>query len=119
MMFRGVFYLLIFPGFLFAVLTGSLVAALNRKVSARFQFRVGPPWHQSMTDILKLFGKETILIKNALMPVYIGAPLTAVAVLMLASLVIGVAAFFKLDLVGDILFFIYLLLIFTVSTIMG
>lgn len=119
MTFTDIFYLLIFPGFLFAVLAGSLMAALNRKLSARFQFRVGPPWHQSITDILKLFGKETILIKNSFIPIYIAAPLMAVAVVMLGSFVIGMAAFLKVDMVGDLLFFIYLLLIFTVSIILG
>lgn len=117
--FKEVFYLLIFPGFLFSVLAGSLMAVFNRKVSARFQFRVGPPWHQSITDILKLFGKETILIKNSFIPIYIAAPLTAVAVTTLASFIIGSAAFLKSDKVGDLLFFIYLLLFFTVSVIIG
>lgn len=112
-------YLLVFPGFLFTVLAGSLVSTLNRKVSARFQFRVGPPWYQCINDILKLFGKEIILIKNTLTAVYIAAPLVAVASLMLASLVIGMALFYKIDLVGDLLFYIYLLLIFTVSLIIG
>jgi NADH-quinone oxidoreductase subunit H len=119
MIYKEIFYLLIFPGFLFTLVVGSLMAALNRKLSARFQFRVGPPWHQSFTDILKLFGKETILIKNSLIPIYIAAPLMAVAVTMLASLIMGTAAFLKLDMVGDLLFFIYLLLIFTVSIIIG
>jgi NADH-quinone oxidoreductase subunit H len=119
MIYKEIFYFLIFPGFLFTVLTGSLVAALNRKVSARFQFRVGPPWHQSITDILKLFGKETILIKHSFIPIYIAAPLMAVAVAMLGSLAMGTAAFLKVDLAGDLLFFVYLLLIFTVSIIIG
>jgi NADH-quinone oxidoreductase subunit H len=119
MIFKEIFYLLIFPGFLFAALAGSLMAALNRKLSARFQFRVGPPWHQSITDILKLFGKETILIKNSFIPIYIAAPLMAVAVVMLGSFIMGMAAFLKVDMVGDLLFFIYLLLIFTVSIILG
>ena len=119
MIFKEIFYFLIFPGFLFTILAGSLVAALNRKVSARFQFRVGPPWHQSITDILKLFGKETILIKNTFIPIYIAAPLMAVAVIMLGSYTMGAAAFLKLNTMGDILFFIYLLLIFTVTIIIG
>lgn len=119
MIYKEIFYFLIFPGFLFTLLAGSLVAALNRKVSARFQFRVGPPWHQSITDIFKLFGKETILIKDSFIPIYIAAPLLAVTVVMLGSLIIGAAAFLKVDIVGDLLFFIYLLLIFTVSIIIG
>lgn len=119
MIYKELFYFLIFPGFLFTILAGSLVAALNRKVSARFQFRVGPPWHQSITDILKLFGKETILIKNSFIPIYIAAPLMAVAVVMMGSLIMGAAAFLNINIAGDVLFFIYLLLMFTVSIILG
>ncbi|MGE5558646.1 MAG: complex I subunit 1 family protein [Bacillota bacterium] len=113
------FYLLIFPGFLFTAVLGSLAAVMDRKVSARFQYRVGPPWHQSFTDFFKLLGKETVLIRNTLTPVYIAAPLAALASVILASSLIGAAAFLRLDLAGDILFYVYLLLIFTVCLILG
>jgi len=37
------FYLLVFPGLLFSAVLGLLVGWVDRKVSARVQFRVGPP----------------------------------------------------------------------------
>ncbi len=37
------FYLLVFPGFLFTSVVGLLYTWIDRKVTARIQFRVGPP----------------------------------------------------------------------------
>ena len=58
---RYFFYYLIFPGFLFSVTVGLMAGWLDRKITARLQWRVGPPWHQNFTDILKLLGKEIIV----------------------------------------------------------
>ena len=119
MMGRELFYLFIFPGFLFAATAGCLAGVLDRKLSARFQFRVGPPWHQNLVDILKLFGKETILIRESLTALYVAAPLVALGSTMLAAAVIGGAVFFRVNLAGDLFFFVYLLLLFPVSLILG
>jgi NADH-quinone oxidoreductase subunit H len=62
---RMLFTYLIFPGFLFALCVGLLACWFERKLSARLQWRVGPPWHQCVTDIIKLSGKETIIPANA------------------------------------------------------
>src|SRR4030043_399407 len=55
------FNYLIFPGFLFSACVGLIAGWLDRKVTARIQWRVGPPWYQNFTDIIKLLGKETIV----------------------------------------------------------
>ena len=46
-------YYLIFPGFLFAAVAGLLTTWVDRKVSARVQWRVGPPWFQPFADMIK------------------------------------------------------------------
>ncbi len=38
---------------------GAIIAGLDRRLSARFQSRQGPPLSQPFWDVLKLFGKET------------------------------------------------------------
>ena len=38
---------------------------IDRKVVARLQNRVGPPWYQPLADFLKLIGKKAILPQNA------------------------------------------------------
>ena len=60
------FYLLVFPGLLFSAVLGLLVGWVDRKVSARVQFRVGPPLFQNFNDFFKLLGKETIIVKESL-----------------------------------------------------
>ncbi|MCF6319606.1 MAG: NADH-quinone oxidoreductase subunit H [Proteobacteria bacterium] len=56
-----IFNYIIFPGICFSVFLGGLGWWLERKLTARFQYRVGPPWYQNFIDIAKLFAKETIL----------------------------------------------------------
>jgi len=51
----------IFPGFLFTAVVGLLAGWVDRKLTARIQWRVGPPWYQNFIDFLKLMSKETIL----------------------------------------------------------
>jgi ech hydrogenase subunit B len=45
-----------------APLVGGLVAGLDRKVTARLQGRYGPPILQPFYDVLKLFGKEKMIV---------------------------------------------------------
>lgn len=63
----GIFYFLIFPGFLFSALIGLIAGWVDRKVTARIHYRVGPPWHQNFTDIVKLMGKEVIVPQKKLL----------------------------------------------------
>ena len=57
----SVFQILVFPGFLFILIFALLFGWLDRKLIARFQGRVGPPWVQPVADLIKLLGKEDIL----------------------------------------------------------
>ena len=45
-----------------APIIGGLVAGLDRKVTARLQGRYGPPLLQPFYDVLKLFGKEKMIV---------------------------------------------------------
>ncbi|MCD6356778.1 MAG: NADH-quinone oxidoreductase subunit H [Anaerolineaceae bacterium] len=55
------FRILIFPGFLFLLVIALFLHWMDRKLIARFQGRVGPPWYQPLADLVKLFAKEDIL----------------------------------------------------------
>jgi len=44
----------IFPGLLFTGVFGLIVTWIDRKLSARLQWRVGPPLFQPFYDFLKL-----------------------------------------------------------------
>lgn len=119
MILRYLFYLLIFPGLLFTSVLGLIVGWVDRKVSARVQYRVGPPFYQNFLDVFKLFGKEVVLIKNSPYLLFIAAPIVAFASVTVTSTLIGTAAFFNIGIGGDLLFIIYLMVIYSVALILG
>jgi NADH-quinone oxidoreductase subunit H len=114
-----IFYLLIFPGLLFTAILGLTVGWVDRKVSARFQFRVGPPFFQNFNDFFKLLGKETIIVKDGIHSLFLLAPLISFGMLILVSSIIGTALFFHTNLSGDLIVIMYLLMIFSVMVILG
>ena len=60
-----IFYVLVFPGFLFLVAFSFFTEFFDRKVVARLQNRVGPPWYQPLADTIKLLAKEDIVTDHA------------------------------------------------------
>ncbi len=119
MILESLLYTLIFPGFLFTAVLGLIVGWLDRKISARFQYRVGPPFLQNFNDIFKLFGKETILIKDTLTTLFILAPMISFSILILISTILGLNLFFAYNLSADLIVIIYLLMIPTVMLVIG
>ncbi len=59
------FYILIFPGFLFLSIFSMVVELIDRRLYARLQNRVGPPWFQPLADFIKLLSKETVVPTEA------------------------------------------------------
>ncbi|HCI54289.1 MAG TPA: NADH-quinone oxidoreductase subunit H [Bacteroidales bacterium] len=64
-MLLSLFYIVIFPGFIFLSVYGCMVEYMDRKLYARFQNRIGPPWCQPFADFIKLIGKEAIIPEKA------------------------------------------------------
>ena len=112
------FNYLIFPGFLFSACAGLLAGWVDRKVTARLQWRVGPPWYQNFADVVKLFAKETILPEGAkatfLMIPYLGL-LSASLVAMILGLSLQSATGFG----GDLIVVLYLLVVPAIALIVG
>ncbi len=113
------FYLLIFPGLLFTGVFGMVVGWVDRKVSARFQFRVGPPFLQNFNDFFKLMGKETIIVKDGMPGMFILAPFLAFGMLATVSTVVGTAIFFNFGFGADLFVVMYLLMIYSIMVILG
>lgn len=110
---------LIFPGFLFSAVIGLLACWVDRKVSARIQWRVGPPWYQSFMDIAKLCYKEVILPEGA-SATFLLSPFLGLAGLVLAATILGVSIQSPpAGFVGDIIVVLYLLLMPAVAMIIG
>lgn len=57
---RHLVQLLVFPGLLYAVSVAFLMVWVQRKVVARLQGRIGPPFYQPFFDVVKLLGKRPI-----------------------------------------------------------
>lgn len=109
----------IFPGFLFSACAGLMACWLDRKVSARLQWRQGPPWHQSFTDIIKLLGKETIVPQGAKWT-FLLAPYFGFLSLILSATILGKAIISPAEsFAGDIIVILYLLMIPALCLIIG
>jgi len=113
------FYLLVFPGFLFTAILGLTIGWVDRKVSARFQYRVGPPFLQNFNDFFKLLGKETIIVKDGVHSMFVVAPFISFAMLVLVSAIVGTSLFFDISFGGDLIVIMYLLMIFSVMVVLG
>jgi NADH-quinone oxidoreductase subunit H len=102
-------YYIIFPGFIFASIAGLLTVWLDRKVSARVQWREGPPWYQGFADIGKLLYKEVIVPEEAFGSGFIAAPLFGLAAVTLAVTILCVSFFgISEGFIGDIIVVWYL-----------
>ena len=117
---QNVFWILIFPGFVFTIVLGLVASWIVRKVSALVQWRVGPPLFQPFYDIMKLMGKETLIPQDAQRTVFTVAPLVGLAGVLLLSTMLGVAAFWPEEtFVGDIIVAIYLMVLPSLALILG
>ena len=56
------------------IILGLVSKWIDRKVTARVQWRVGPPLLQPLLDIVKLLGKETIVPRQARRAGFLLAP---------------------------------------------
>lgn len=115
------FYFIIYPGLLFAGIAGGLVSWADRKITARVQFRKGPPVLQPFYDFLKLLlVKETIIPKSASAIIFLLAPVLALFGATAASVIIlspalGITNGFR----GDIIVLFYLLAIPSLMFVLG
>jgi len=110
------FWILVLP---VSLLLGLFASWLVRKVSARVQWRKGPPVCQPLWDIMKLLGKETLIPQDAQQTVFIAAPLVGMAGVLLLATILAYAALFKQPLVGDIIVAIYLMVLPSLGLILG
>ncbi len=120
-MFVNIFYFFVFPGLLFAGVTGAFLSWFDRKISARVQFRKGPPVLQPFYDFFKLLlVKETILPKKGSPVIFLLAPLFALCGATMASIFILLPLFnITTGFRGDVFVIFYLLTIPSFSYITG
>jgi len=114
-----IFYLLVY-GFLLTAVIGLLASWIDRKVTARVQYRVGPPILQPLIDIVKLLGKETLIPAGASRITFLTAPVIGLAGVILVSTLLWVNNINSNNsFLGDWIVALYLLAIPSISIIMG
>jgi NADH-quinone oxidoreductase subunit H len=102
------FALLIFPGFLYAVPMGWLMLWLERKILARLQSRIGPPFYQPFFDFVKLMSKEPIPRAKGEDVFYLLIPLLALGATLGSMTLLPILASSS-SAVGDLVLFIALI----------
>lgn len=113
-------YLLIFPGFLFLFAFSLFSEYLDRKIYARMQRRVGPPFFQPFADMVKLAAKEDIVPEKAEGFMFTAAPIVGLAAVFAAFLYLPIVATTGLhSFNGDLIVVLYLLTIPTLALFLG
>jgi len=116
----NLFWIVVFPGFIFTVVIGLLASWIVRWVSAKVQYRVGPPVLQPFWDIGKLLGKETLIPQQAQRGLFVLAPLVGMAgVLLLSTMLWMVVIRPTQAFVGDVIVAIYLMVLPSLALILG
>ncbi|MCD6158403.1 MAG: NADH-quinone oxidoreductase subunit H [Euryarchaeota archaeon] len=95
-----------------------LIQGIDRKIVARMQNRVGPPIIQPFYDFLKLIGKEQIIPTTA-RRVFLWAPMLCVSVALLGFMYVPFGTRAPLSTRGDIIFIMYLILMFSAFYVLG
>lgn len=112
-------YLVVY-GFILTVVLGLVASWIDRKITARIQYRKGPPFFQPWIDIVKLLGKETIIPSGASKAVFILAPLLGFgSVVMVSTLLWANNNLLFNSFLGDIIVVIYLLTIPSIAIMIG
>jgi NADH-quinone oxidoreductase subunit H len=112
----ALFNILVFPGLLFLSLFGMLAEFADRKIYARLQNRVGPPWYQPEADFIKLLAKEEIVPADADRAVFRFLPVVALTAVVCSSIYIPVwsrSALYSFE--GDVIVVLYLLTLPTLT----
>jgi NADH-quinone oxidoreductase subunit H len=116
----GLLRVLVFPGLVFTAVAGLLVSWVDRKVTARVQWRVGPPLLQPFYDVVKLLGKEVVVPAGGSRLAFLGAPLVGLAGVTFAATLIGTAAIWPAaGFSGDVIVLLYLLVLPSLAIILG
>ena len=117
---HSLFQMFVFPGFLFLCFFGMVVEYVDRKLYARMQNRMGPPWFQPFADFIKLSAKNDIIPEEASARIFKLMPplaLTAAVVAFFYIPVWGERALFSFS--GDAVVVVYLLTIPTLTFFLG
>jgi len=114
-----ILYFIVF-GFLLTAVIGLVTSWIDRKVTARVQYRVGPPFIQPFIDFVKLLGKETLVPREASKITFLVAPLMGLISIMVVSTLLWVVSIWsEKTFFGDLIVILYFLVVPSLSIILG
>ena len=105
----ALFILLVFPGFGFLLISALAFQWIDRRVAARLQGRIGPPWFQPLADFIKLMAKEDVLPVGAHGWACAALPTVSLAAVLAASVYIPVGGRTASAFEGDLIVVLFLL----------
>ncbi len=106
--------LLLFPGGLFLLFSGTVYEWADRKLVAQFQNRIGPRWFQPVADVVKLLAKEEIVPDGVNAILFHGLPIVALVGTLTAALYVPMAGVVpSYGFTGDLVVTLYLLSLMT------
>lgn len=111
---RNIIILTVFPTGLFLIANAMIYQWLDRKLVARLQNRVGPPWYQPLADTIKLLANEEVLPDGVNPVLFILLPIIGLAGALTSALyvpMVGLSPAYSFP--GDLLVTIYLLSMLT------
>jgi NADH-quinone oxidoreductase subunit H len=115
-----VFAFLVFPGVIFTSGVGLLLTWVDRFVSARVQWRKGPPVYQPFADMLKLLLKQTVVPEGASRVTFLFAPMLGFAAMCITAVLLFYVNFLpRGSFVGDLIVLVYLFALPPLATILG
>jgi formate hydrogenlyase subunit 4 len=104
----------------FGLIFGLIYKGIDRKLSAHMQGRIGPPLKQPFLDVIKLFTKENIVPENAISWVFNFVPIIGLVATISILLYLPIGGFDPLLYnQGDLILILYLLLIPSLSMVIG
>jgi NADH-quinone oxidoreductase subunit H len=110
----------VFPGFIFTSGVGLLLTWVDRFVSARVQWRKGPPVYQPFADMLKLLLKQTVVPAGASKATFLLAPMIGFAAMCVTAVLLFYVNFYPHgSFVGDLIVLVYLFALPPLATIIG
>ncbi len=107
---KDLILLAVFPGGIALVIGALLYEWVNRKLVARLQNRLGPPWFQPLADLVKLLAKDEVVPERSIGMLFRGLPVVALAGVLTAALYVplfGLGSSYSFN--GDLIVTIYLL----------
>ncbi len=116
----GLLIAVVLLGFVATPILGLVLKWVDRLVTARIQWRKGPPPYQTFADVLKLLGKETMVSEQAASGMFLAAPLIGfIGVGVSAAILWAVALQPEASFVGDLIVVVYFLVFPAVALILG